>query len=164
MRKLIAFVAPLGLALFTSHSDARTFTYPQTICQPLLGSAGCIEYSQHGVHNVCSGTATVECSLPISYPSGGGGINVTSASYFAYDRHTAANVSCTLQRTDFAGTVLFTTTVNTTGGGVGSGVQSKAFTVSQSVVGYWRLRCDIPGVQTAGWVSHVSNLFLSSTE
>lgn len=161
MRKFIATVVPLGLALFASTSDARTFTFPQTLCQPVQGSAGCIEYGQYGAHNVCGGWATVECPLPVSYS---GAQTVNASSYFAYDRHTGADVSCTLQRTDFSGAVLFTTTVNTSGGGVGSGVQLKAFTVSQSISGYWRLRCDLPGVQTAGWFSHISNIYMSSTE
>ena len=161
MKKFIATVVPLGLALFASTSDARTFTFPQTGCQPVLGSVGCIEYSQYGAHNVCGGTATVECPLAMSYS---GSPTVNSSSYFAYDRSTVADVSCTLQRTDFSGAVLFTTTVNTTGGGVGSGIQLRPLVVSQNVTGYWWLRCSLPGVQTAGWFSHISNIFVSTTE
>jgi len=163
MKKFIAAVVPLGLALVASSSDARTFTFPQTGCRPILGSAGCIDYSQYGAHNVCGGTATVECPLSVSYPTSGS-FSVTSAAYFAYDRNTASDVSCTLQRTDFSGAVLFSTTVNTSGGGVGSGVQTGTFTVSQNINGYWRLRCDLPGVQTAGWFSHISNTYLISNE
>lgn len=162
MKRFIAAIVPLGLALIASSSDARTFTFPQTVCQPVLGSAGCIEYDNYGAHNVCGGTATVECPLSLSYPTSGS-FNVTSSAYFAYDRNTTSNVSCTLQRTDFSGAVLFSTTVSTSGGGPGTGLQTGTFTVSQSINGYWRMRCDIPGVQS-GWVSHVSNLYMISSE
>lgn len=155
-----SIVALAGLTLFASSASARLNTYPQTLCQPLLGSLSCIEYSQYGVHNVCTGTATVECPLPTSKPSSGS-INVTQAAVFAYDRNTSTNVSCSVQRTDYQGSLLYSTTLSTSGSG--SGVQAKYATFTQSHDGYWRMRCSIPAVQS-GNLSHVANAYLQTSE
>lgn len=161
MNKIIGAIVPLCFALVSSQAVARTFVTPQTVCQPTSGFTGCINYDQFGAHNTCGVVATVECPLPISYPVATPTVNTVGV--FSYDRSTTTNVSCTLQRTDFAGNVLYTSTQSTAGGGPGTGVQTNTFSPAVSASGYWRLRCSVPAVN-AGNFSHISNVYVQTSE
>ena len=162
--KLLALATVVtGVTLASSPASARTFLIHGTTCQPVQGSGGCIEYSQYGAHNICSGTATVECPLPVD-EANSGGTNVYQLYFTGYDRSTAGNVSCAVQKTDFSGNVTYNATAATSGGGVGSGIQSPIVFPNVSSDGWWRLRCTIPGVQTAGWFSHVTNILVGTNE
>jgi len=169
MNKLIVtktlVLATLAAGVMVSSSAfARTILVPGTICQPVQGSGGCIEYSNYGVHNICSGVATVECPLPASENNNSPLPTVYQVYYTGYDRSTAANVNCSVQKTDTSGNVVYSAAANTGGGGVGSGVQFPIVFPNVSQDGWWRLRCTIPGVQTAGWFSHVTNILVGTTE
>jgi len=160
MKKLLVALLPLSLAVIPSSAAGRSFVNPGALCAPAVASsASCLTYNQFGVSNGCSTTQTVECPLPVSYP--GAGATVNQSFYDGYDRNSSSDVSCSLQKTDFAGNILFSSTANTSGSA--AGVQQPTFSVSTSVVGYWRLRCSIPGATGSG-VSHVVSAFVGDTE
>lgn len=163
MKVLALATLVTGTTLVSSQASARSFLIHGTVCQPVQGSGGCIEYSQYGAHNVCSSTATVECPLPIDEPNSGLP-NVYQLYFTGYDRNTSSDVSCFVQKSDFSGNVTYNATAATGGGGVGSGIQSPIVFPNVSADGWWRLRCTIPGVQTAGWFSHVTNIFVGTSE
>ena len=161
--KTFLSAAALSTVLIASPAFAGPATYlPGTVCQPITGAtANCVEYTQYGVHNTCSTNITVECPLPIT--SNSPAPSAWFAQYFAYDRSTVDNVSCTIQKTDSSGNVTFQSTANTSGGGAGSAVQSQIFTLtSQSFDSWWRFRCSLPGNQTAGWFSHLTSITIAS--
>ena len=161
--KTFLSAAALSTVLVSSHAFAGPATYlPGTVCRLATASlANCAEYTQYGIQNNCSGGITVECPLPITSNAPAPG--AWFATYYAYDRSTTSDVSCTIQKTDGAGVVVFQSSMNTGGGGAGSGVQNPIFSLSgQSFDGWWRLRCWLPGVQTAGWPSHITNITIAS--
>lgn len=166
MKKLVLTALTLGLALASSQASARTFVIPGTICGPVLGSASCIEYGQYGAQNNCASVATVECPLPSDYANAGA-TNVYQTYFVAYDRNSGntstTNVSCTLQKTDFEGTLLYTASLSTSNGGAGSGSQIRTFFPNVSQGGFWRMRCSLPAVQ-AGAISHLTNLLVGTNE
>ena len=163
MKKLVLATLTVGVALASSQAFARTVLIPGTVCQPIQGAQGCVEYSQYGTHNICATTITVECPLPASEPNASPHPSVYQVYYTAYDRHTTQNVSCTIQKTDTSGNSTYSATASTGGGGVGSGVQFPIVFPNVGQDGWWRLSCTIPGVQ-AGWFSHVTNILLGTTE
>jgi hypothetical protein len=158
MKKLLLAALPIALALPASQAFGRTFVIPGTVCQPIPSSAGCIDYTQFGVHNTCGSTATVECPMASSYV---GSPSVYQAYFVAYDRNTSTNVSCTLQRSDYTGAVLYSATLSTSGSSASAMIRTFFPNVPQSA--FWRMRCTIPAVQS-GQVSHITNLLLGTTE
>lgn len=163
LKNLVLATLTVGVALISSQASARTILIPGGVCQPVQGSGGCIEYSQYGVHNICSGTATVECPLPVDEPNGSLP-NVYQLYMGAYDRSTVANVSCTVTKLNTDGNPTYTGTLSTGGGGVGASIQLPIVFPNVTSDGWWRLRCSIPGVQTAGWFSHVTEILIGTAE
>jgi hypothetical protein len=158
MKKLIAATLPIGLALASSQALGRTHINTGTVCQPIAGST-CITYSQHGVGNNCSSEQTVECPLVHSF---GGAPTTTQVYYVGYDRHSTANISCALQRTDSDGNVLFTSTKNTSGEAIASKMVVW-LNLNQPQGFWWRLRCAIPAVE-AGEFSHLTSIVMLTNE
>ena len=152
-----AFVGALGASSQAFAVVVADFLIPGTVCQPTQGFASCADYSQYGVHNTCSDPIVVDCPLPISMLLPFPGTNAQWwASIGMYDRSTTADVSCTLQAIDGYGEVYFQTTASSTLGGPGSGAQGVLTTNAFLPATQWHLRCWIPGVEAAGWYSHVS--------
>ena len=141
---------------------ARAHTYSGTICQPVPASVSCIEYSQFGVNNTCSTTQTVECPLPIDYSNAA--TTIFNVYVVAYDRSTTSNVSCTLQKTNTDGLWTYSANATTFNGGANSSSQFINFFPNVSVDGFWHVRCTLPGVQTAGQFSHITNLLFGTND
>lgn len=164
MKMLALGTVTAAVILVSSQASARTTLVHGSVCQPVQGSGGCIEYSNYGVHNICSGTATVECPFPTDERNSSPLPNVYQVYYTAYDRHTSSNINCTIQKVGFDGNASYSAPANTGGGGVGSGIQSPIVFPNVSQDGWWRMRCTIPGVQTAGWFSHITNILVGTDE
>jgi len=160
---LSALVLPLGLALTSSDALAsRSFRYPGAVCQPVQGSAGCVEYSQYGVHNTCGSTATVECALPIDTTTSTI-INVDYWSLALYDRNTSTNVSCTLNKVYIDGSIQYTTTLTSSGSSASNIYLTVGPGLAQNGNYTWRARCTIPAVQSGNF-SHIVMTQLLTTE
>ncbi len=136
-----------------------------TVCQPMAGSVGFVDYDQFGVHNISTGaTVNVECPLPIDvqvFPTVSEQIDFVQV--VAYDRSTTANVNCALRSVDIKGNVLTYLPASTSNGGPGSGEQYLSFTppANTPLAGFWSLVCSIPAVQS-GAFSHVSTILTVS--
>ncbi len=136
MKKLIGVALPLGIALVSSPAFARGFTLSGNMCQPLQLAGSCAEPGQWGMGNTCAGAITFECPLPLSRPVGSN--NVTLASMFVFDPSSTADVSCTLQRTDSAGAVLWSATKTTTGANCPTSPIKTWSDVAQPEDRFWR--------------------------
>jgi hypothetical protein len=164
MKKIMLAFLPLALVLVPAQALARAYTFPGSVCQPVASSAGCVDYSVYGVNNICAASIVVECPLSISTLNISN-TTVSLARYFAYDRNTTLNLSCTLERSFFSGEPVFSAVASTVGGGAGSDVQTITFTsaVGQGATGYWHARCSIPGSQS-GAFSYLSSIYIATTE
>ena len=145
-------------------ANDRVF-YHGTICHPVNASRNIVEYNQYGVYNMSTtAVAKVECPVPTYLNDELGAFFYARVTVF--DRHTSANVSCTLRRLDNTdGGIYFQQTKSSTGGGAGAGPQQLQFFEPNSPVtakGYWHLECSLPPKQ-AGWVSHILGIELSGS-
>ena len=158
MKKLLAAVLPLGLALASSSADARTHVATGAECQPETGST-CIQFTQFGAHNICTTTQGLECPITHSYV---GSQTITQFYFIGYDRHSSQNVSCTIRRTDGAGNILFSSSKNTTGESATSQL-IVWLNLNQTQSAWWNMRCTLPPVE-AGEFSHLSSFVTLTTE
>jgi hypothetical protein len=167
--KLFTVTMLLGVSTMMSNAAFadRTVWVHGTACQVSSGFAGSFSYSNYGIQNDGASQITVECPLPLSTDPTA--INFLQSAYITvYDRSTTANVSCSLQRSDTNGDVSFSTSVNTTGCGPGTGPQTLQFTIASyppvyADYGYWRVQCTIPGVES-NWHSHVTTIKFTMIE
>jgi hypothetical protein len=127
------------------------------LCTPVTPAT--VGYSIYGVDNPSTSAAVVvHCPIPLETAS-----NVTATFYAfdigGFDRHTSSDITCTLMgQLLFNGTFETFGSASTTGGGQGSGYQSRSGIVTE--VGFGDdnlfLECTIPPVEYAGWKSHLS--------
>jgi len=165
LAKLSLSAVALTTLLAPSHALATTaidaFDVPGTACQPSTpADANCVEYTQYGVHNTCATAITVECPIQrvrINTKTS----RIYSAYVYAYDRSTAADVSCSLEQTDRYGNVTYQSTRNTSGNSVDEQLLFYAPSTSTYDL-WWRFRCSVPGVETPGWFSHLTNISVLS--
>lgn len=113
--------------VLTIVSQAKADSYVSgVICRPVAGSANCVDYDVFGVRNICATTATVECPLTTDDDVA---LTVGALAVTMYDRNTSSNVSCDFVASDPDGTVIYSTTLASSAGGPGSGVQQKNVSV-----------------------------------
>jgi hypothetical protein len=164
--KTLAFVALiLASAALSSTASARNYSIHAGICRPEPASLGTAEYDQYGVHNT-STTAklTVECPLPLAYPESGPPPLVNEVDITVYTRNSVDNVECALEQVDIYGNILGLLINRTFNQGPGSGpIVLPIQPYAQDASGMWRVRCTIPTVE-AGWFSHVTSIFVQTSE
>jgi hypothetical protein len=118
--------AMAAMVAFAHAAHADQTVYSGNECVPIVSDTNKVDHTPtFGVDNISFSTAAVvQCPIRVPYSAV---LNVTSAFVVAYDRSTVANVNCVLLGLDFAGNVVWSDVVNTTGGGPGTGLQFMVF-------------------------------------
>jgi hypothetical protein len=165
MKKLLAAALPIiCLALVSSPASARVVAVSGNACTPANTDVNCAAPGQWGMGNACSDPITVVCPLSLSTPTGGS-VPVSGITFWAFDRHTQADVSCTFHMTDESGTDAFTPSVAATSG-FGTAVIPKSFSFSAfSANGspMWA-SCTIPGFDSAHGYSHLVTFKVTTSD
>jgi hypothetical protein len=154
----VAFIG-MGLsAAFCSSALAADEMYHGNFCTPKRDHINRIERNQHGVHNTSSSTtAVVECPFNIPFR---GNLKVNRVEVTVYDRHSSANVSCTLIGVAMDGNTLWTTTSSTSGSQQGH--KFLIFEPNRDLLGALNMSCSLPPITNSG-ASHVTTYRIITT-
>jgi hypothetical protein len=158
MRKLIKSISAVvlsGIAVAAGTASAAHNGYSGTLCNPINSTEDAkIGYSQFGVQNNASSTASVECG---GLPNVGSDIFNVQAT--VYDRNAATNLCCTMRVLNNDGLFLASSTPCTVGSGAASMLLNWVPPVNAA--GSFDMGCTIPPNQ-AGSVSHVTTYRIQS--
>jgi hypothetical protein len=152
---LLAAAAPLKSQANTLHKIR--YSGNQCVSSP---NASAAVHDIYGVNNpsTVAGGMVVYCPMPLD-PSGPTFNNLYHVGIGGYDRNQFTDITCNiLSMHEGDGSIYNFGSFKTAGGGPGSGFTSAGLFLENlpSTSGILYLECNIPRVQSAGWVSHLS--------